>query len=124
MKKNVIIGCVMVFFVAAAFVVVAEMQRNSLPSGGSFPAAEYFEAPKSFAGNAYRFNAQIDSQLAYNEKTGRILLVRILDGNGGGLPVFVPAGVKNFNPMAGQKYLFRVKISNDGTLILTSFEKL
>lgn len=40
------------------------------------------------------------------------------------LPVFVPSGIKNFNPMAGQRYVFCVKISNDGSLTLTSFEKL
>lgn len=123
MKKNVIIGCVAVFLIAVVFVVVAEMQRNSLTASGSFPVREYIENPKSFAGNAYRFSAQIDLQLAYDDSAGRILLVNNLDGSEK-LPVFVPSGVKNFNPMAGQRYVFCVKISNDGSLTLTSFEKL
>ena len=123
MKKNLIIGCAIVFMVAAAFLVVAEMRRNSLTPAGGFPLGKYIENPKSFAGNVYRFGAQVDLQLAYDENAGRILLGNDLDGNEK-LPVFIPAGVKNFNPMAGQRYLFCVKVSNDGSLILTSFEKL
>ncbi|MBO5782186.1 MAG: hypothetical protein J6R08_06995 [Opitutales bacterium] len=123
MKKSVIMGLAAIFLIVSAFVVLVEIKRNSDSGLNDFPAQAYIENPKSFAGNSYKLNVQIDSQLAYAENVGRILLVKMLEKNEN-VPVFTLANIKNFNPMAGQKYSFCVKVADDGVLNLLSFEKL
>lgn len=121
-KKTVAISAAIVGAAVILFFGLKTMKGAALSETNEFPADKYVVAPKSFAGNTYAVNVQIDSQLAYDDISGRMLLVRT--GDSTPLPVFVPVSISEFNPMVGQKYKFSVKISGDGMLTLIGFKKI
>jgi len=99
------------------------MKKNAkIEDAATLPIERYMSSAKSFAGNSYTLNVIIDSQLGYDESSGRIILVKA--SNNSFIPVLVPSSNKDFIPQTGQKYSFDVKIDQDGKLILTSYKKI
>lgn len=121
-KKTFVILISLICLVGIAFFGLKSLKNlNSSPSN-ELPVAQYINAPKTFAGNTYSLTAQIDSQLAYDENSGRIIKVKTDDNSE--LPIFAPITLANFNPMVGQRYKFSIKIGGDGILTITNFKKI
>ena len=121
-KKSMIIS-VGIFTCAIFLMVVIKISKDrAVMSGNDFPISLYVNSPQSFAGNVYSLNVQIDSQLAYDDISGRMFLVKSSDSTP--LPIYAPHSLSGFNPMVGQKYKCTIRIAGDGMLTLTSFEKI
>ena len=124
-KRSVIIAAAIP--VASVLIVAGFLYKNansvgSAQDGAKLPIAQYCDLPKSFAGNEYSISALVDSQLAYSENVGRIILIKTNSGKS--LPLLVPATLEGFNPSVGQRYNFNVRIDEDGKLLLTAFRKI
>ena len=121
-KKSIIISVGIIACAVLLMLGIKTFKDNAVASGNELPVSQYINAPKSFAGNIYNLTVQIDSQLAYDDIAGRMLLVKA-DAESS-LPVYVPNVLPNFNPMVGQKYKFTVKINGVGMLTLTDYKKI
>ena len=121
-KKSIIISISIIICAVFLMAIIKISKDRAVISGNEFPISQYINSPQSFAGNVYSLNAQIDSQLAYNDVSGRMFLVKSYDSTP--LPVYAPHSLSGFNPMVGQKYKFAIRIAGDGMLTLTSFEKI
>lgn len=107
--------------IAGSFIYVTKKKTFAAGDGISLPLERYMDFPKSFAGNCYEISASVDSQLAYADNKGRIILLKTFAGKS--LPIFVPVAITGFNPNVGQRYTFQTKIDRDGKLVMTDFRK-
>ena len=126
MKKNkpIIIAILIPLIslmIAGVFVYMGKSKKSAENDSNALPFERYMENPTSFAGNCYEISASVDSQLAYVDNKGRIILLKTFAGKS--LPIFVPATITGFNPNVGQRYTFQTKIDQNGKLILTDFRK-
>lgn len=125
MKNKIYIALIIPLFAIAVALGFVAVKKTKVLSGEDYSAlpARYVDSPSSFAGNKYSISAQIDSQLAYKEGVGRILLVKIFP-SGDSLPLFISVDVENFNPQRGQRYAFDVDVKPDGKLSAYNFKKM
>lgn len=123
MKKsfNPIIIAIAIPVFAIIFAIASVLYKKSASSNSAmFLVDAYIDAPTSFFGNKYLLKAQVDSQLAYKEGTGRLLCVKMQ--NGSRVAIIVPIEIGK-NIQAGQKYGFDVEVMQDGSLITRGLEK-
>ncbi|MFT4901162.1 MAG: hypothetical protein ACI81V_000429 [Lentimonas sp.] len=108
-----------------AILVVAFLSKNFYDRDYSglepFPTAEYIEKPADFLGNTYRLKAQIEAQVKWDKRIGRILSIRT-DRTAARLPVFVPNLASN-NLHTGQRYDMRVRIEDGGLIYVENLRK-
>ncbi len=104
---------------AVVFVVARKRSRGSLEV---FPDAIYRSAPDNILGNRYNLDAQLESQLAWDEGFGKLFAVKPVNG-GGEISVFVPdeAGAANLN--MGQRFHMTVVVKDQGLLRVESLDK-
>ncbi len=124
-KRPIVIAILIPFiavFFAGGLIYSAKSKSSGNGDNTNLPLEAYTESPKSFSGNEYSLTASIDSQLAYSESNGRIILLKTFSGRS--LPLFVPPAIKGFNPNVGQRYDFKTRIDGDGKLVMTNFKKL
>lgn len=124
-KRSVIIAAaipVLSVLIVGGFLYINGKNGSGATDGTKLPVVEYCEQPKLFAGNEYSICAFVDSQLAYSESVGRIILIKTNSGKS--LPLLVPAKLEGFNPSVGQRYNFSVRIDEGGKLLLTDFRKM
>lgn len=125
MKKNNLIIYVLILCIVllAVLLGINLFKSNSYTVSSNLPISRYVESPKSFAGNTYQLNGSIESQIAYSDDKGRVLIIKSIDTRES-LPLMVPKSLEGFNPQTGQKYKLTVRIDQAGKLILTNFSKM
>lgn len=107
-----------VALVAALLLVVRSNPYDSLET---FPHESYARQPDNLLGNQYSLNAQIHSQLAWEEGTGRLVAV-MPEGSDQRLPVFIPDSLgKSIH--TGQRYKMQVAIRQGGLVYVEDLEK-
>ena len=87
----------------------------------SFPAAQFSQSPADFLGNQYVLRAQIDSQLQWDPKVGRILAV-LPDRSPHRLPIFIPANQQE-NVLNGQRYEMLISVQVGGLVYVEDLRK-
>lgn len=109
-------------FLAVVVVVGTILLRSGRFSGlESFPVASYREQPLNLMGNRYVLDAQINSQLLWDEDVGRLIAVSP-EGEKERLAVFVASGT-GANLQVGQRYRMRVVVRDQGLIIIEDLEK-
>ncbi len=108
--------CVIV--AAVVFMVMRNRLHHSLEP---LDVAAYHRAAADLRGNHYSLDAQIDSQLEWNEGFGRLLAVKPVNG-GERLSVFVPESVAS-DVRAGQRYHMNVVIKELGLIQVEELDK-
>ncbi|MBO6102319.1 MAG: hypothetical protein J6P03_03585 [Opitutales bacterium] len=111
-----IIPLAAVLFAAASFY----FKRAAVSEAAEFPYDAYIADAGSLAGNVYKLNAQIDSQLAYGESAGKVVCVNLSGGEP--LALFVPKSLSQ-NLYPGQKYTFEVGVLSSGAIKVLNSEK-
>lgn len=97
-KQTSILIAILIPLVLLIVVLVFFLVKNSTDSYlTSLPIERYVDTPKSFAGNIYSLNATIDSQLAFVENKGRIILLKTSENRS--IPIYILASREGFNPM-------------------------
>ena len=86
-----------------------------------FPAAQFSQSPADFLGNQYVLRAQIDSQLQWDPKVGRILAV-LPDRSSHRLPIFIPA-YQQENVLNGQRYEMLISVQKGGMVYVEDLRK-
>lgn len=96
------------------FAVIVIVVRGGGRFGGmeAFPLTTYLRDPETLRGNTYVIKGQIDSRLGYAEGKGAIIAVKLLDMDGGRVPVFVPEQ-SGRNLEVGQRFNIRVTVRRD-----------
>jgi hypothetical protein len=107
-----------VILAAVIFLVVRKTTRESLEQ---FDYAAYIKAPDNLLGNHYNLDAQVESQLAWDEGFGKLLVVKPVNGTGR-LSVFVPDQVGG-NLNVGERFHMNVVIKDQGLINVESLEK-
>ena len=88
-------------------------------------AASYAESAKPFQGGTYQFEGVVDSDLGFDQVTGRLISFRASSSKGQiCLPALIPNSLKRINPQKGQAYKVKVVGRNDGLLVVEQLEKL
>ena len=108
----------LVILAAIVFMLVRSRLHHSLEA---FDVAAYQRSPNELAGNRYNLDAQIDSQLRWDEGFGRILSVKPLDSSSR-LSVFVPDQVAT-DLRPGQRFHMSVLVKEKGLLQVESLDK-
>ncbi|MGA2052510.1 MAG: hypothetical protein ABSH19_04280 [Opitutales bacterium] len=107
-----------VIIAALIFLVV---RKTTHESGEQFDYAAYIKAPENFLGNHYNLDAQVESQLAWDEGFGKLLVVRPVNGSGR-ISVFVPDTLgENLN--VGERFHMNIVIKDQGLINVESLEK-
>ena len=79
----------------------------------SLPVPDYLQNSNSLRGNVYKLEATITQSLEYSPTGGRLFSV---DAGGEQLPVLVPPQLNNVNIERGQKFFFKIEVSDKGIL--------
>ncbi|MEZ5405695.1 MAG: hypothetical protein R3F23_05805 [Verrucomicrobiia bacterium] len=83
--------------------------------------AVYLENSNSLRGNTYKIQASIQNSLAWSPNLGRLFSVAMESGEP--LPLLVPAQFNQINLQKGQKFFFKIKISEKGILTVEDLKK-
>jgi hypothetical protein len=115
LPRPLLLGC------AVLSLVVGGCGRSG---GEAFPVPVYLEAPDNLLGNRYSLDAEIDSQLRWQEGVGRLVAVRPLEGDSSArLPLFVADSLQS-NLMVAQRYRFEISVGRGGLLTVVALRKL
>lgn len=109
---------VLVIVVLLAIVVPRFAGGGKFTDLSPFSIDDYRKDFATLQGNAYRFECQIDKQLAFEEGKGRMLAVKPTDisRGTGRLPVFVPLSAgESFE--VGQRFKFKVRVVGSGLVV-------
>ena len=111
--------------VLAVLALVVIVMSRSMTGGNyeSVPVDQFAANPRAFAGNTYELEGRIETQLGYDERSGRILLTRDL-ATEFPVPILVPASIAEFSPNPGQIYRFELGVDRNGVLTVKTFKKL
>lgn len=96
-------------------------RKSAAPSGERFSAKAYCAAPANYMGNRYVIDGQIDAQLQWDPDAGRLIAVRMADGDR--IPVLAKDSFRE-NLSVGQRYRMEILIDEGGLISLESIEKL
>jgi len=75
----------------------------------------YLENSNSLRGNTYRIDGEVLNQLSYSPSLGRLISVQI-HGTGEAVPVVIPSNFGHVNIQRGQRFLFKVEVTEQGIL--------
>jgi len=96
------------------------MNRATDPLTGitELSADEFLENATALGGNTYKLEGIVDDRLdKWRGADGRLFSVQISDGSGTTfVPVWVPADYEGANVQRGQRYLFKVRVQENGVL--------
>jgi hypothetical protein len=110
-------------------------KEGSLRTVEELDPAIYYVDANSLRGNTYRIDAEIDSALGNSPSRGRLFSVVLKkagiesgkDGIKGGapviIPVLVPIELGKLTIQKGQHYLMKVKVGDNGLLIVEEARK-
>ena len=98
--------------------------------GGRFRSLEklnpsdYYENANSLRGNTYQLEGSIGNSLGWNPKKGRLfgLSVRSTERDWV-LPILIPSELQTLNIQKNQKYLAKVKVDDQGILLVMEMTK-
>ncbi len=109
-------------FLAIVVVIGTLLLRSGRFSGlEAFPVQAYREQPLNLLGNRYVLDAQIHSQLRWEEGVGRLIAVRP-DGATERVPIFVERDAAE-NLQVGQRYRMRIVVRDQGLIFVEDLEK-
>jgi len=77
------------------------------------PVQDYLQNSNSLRGNIYKLEATVTQSLEYSPGGGRLFSV---DAGGEELPVLVPPKFNNINIERGQRFFFKIEVSDKGIL--------
>lgn len=79
---------------------------------------EFLEDATALGDNVYKLEGIVDDRLDnWRSVEGRLFSVQVSDGSGSTLvPVWVPPDHKGTNVQRGQRYLFKVRVQENGVL--------
>lgn len=84
----------------------------------------YLDYALSLRGNTYKFEGVVHNSLAWDPGRGRLISVEVSGPRGSELlPVLVPAGLDAVNLQKGQRFWFRVKIVENGVILVDDLRK-
>ena len=79
----------------------------------SLPIQDYLQNSNSLRGNVYKIEATITQSLEYSPTNGRLFSV---EAGGEELPVLVPPKFNSINIERGQRFFFKIEVSDKGIL--------
>jgi hypothetical protein len=77
------------------------------------PVQDYLQNANILRGNAYKLEATVTQSLEYSPTGGRLFSV---DAGGEELPVLVPPKFNSINIERGQRFFFKIEVSDKGIL--------
>ena len=83
----------------------------------------YLDNANSLRGNVYKLNATIDTQLAWAPLEGRLYSVEV-NGRSDVLAILIPVTFNSMNIQKGQRYFFKIEVSDKGILRVRDIRKV
>jgi len=77
------------------------------------PVQDYIQNSNSLRGNVYKLEATVTQSLEYSPTGGRLFSV---DAAGEELPILVPPKFNSINIERGQRFIFKLEVSDKGIL--------
>jgi hypothetical protein len=77
------------------------------------PVQDYLQNANSLRGNIYKLEATVTQSLDYSPSAGRLFSV---DAGGEELPILVPPEFNKINIERGQRFFFKIEVSDKGIL--------
>jgi hypothetical protein len=98
----------------------ALMNRATDPMTGvtDLSTGEFLENATALSGNIYKVEGIVDDRLdKWRGTDGRLFSVQVSDGSGSSyVPVWVPPDYTGANIQRGQRYVFKVRVQENGVL--------
>jgi hypothetical protein len=88
------------------------------------PVVEYVENSLSFRGNTYKMTGQVENQLGWSDKSGRLFSFEAEpDGKSYHVAVLLPVNLNDVNVQKGQHFEIVVKVVDKGLLQAVQMRK-
>ena len=84
--------------------------------------AVYLENANSLRGNVYKLNGVVNTQLAWAPNHGRLYSVDV-DDRTDVLPLLIPSSFNSMNIQKGQRYFFKIQVTDKGVLRVQDIRK-
>lgn len=75
----------------------------------------YLENSNSLRGNTYRVEGEVLNQLGYSPSMGRLISVQI-GATSDVVPMLIPATLSHVNIQRGQRFIFKIEVTENGIL--------
>lgn len=75
----------------------------------------YLENSNSLRGNTYRVEGDVLNQLGYSPSMGRLISVQV-GASGDVVPMLIPASLSHVNIQRGQRFIFKIEVTENGIL--------
>jgi len=75
----------------------------------------YLENSNSLRGNTYKVEGDVLNQLGYSPSMGRLISVQI-DASSDVVPMLIPASLSHVNIQRGQRFIFKIEVTENGIL--------
>jgi hypothetical protein len=82
----------------------------------------YLENANSLRGNVYKVNGVVNTQLAWAPNRGRLYSVDV-DDRTDVLPLLIPSSFNGMNIQKGQRYFFKIEVTDKGVLRVQDIRK-
>ncbi len=106
----------------------ALMNRATDPMTGvtDLETGEFLENATALSGNIYKVEGIVDDRLdKWRGTDGRLFSVQVSDGSGSSyVPVWVPPDYTGANIQRGQRYVFKVRVQENGVLEMLELLKV
>jgi hypothetical protein len=104
------------------------MNRATDPMTGvtDLETGEFLENATALSGNIYKVEGIVDDRLdKWRGTDGRLFSVQVSDGSGSSyVPVWVPPDYTGANIQRGQRYVFKVRVQENGVLEMLELLKV
>ncbi|MFY8216775.1 MAG: hypothetical protein ACOVMP_09280 [Chthoniobacterales bacterium] len=75
----------------------------------------YLENSNSLRGNTYKAEGEVLNQLGYSPSMGRLISVKV-DATSDVVPMLIPASLSHVNIQRGQRFIFKIEVTENGIL--------
>jgi hypothetical protein len=81
------------------------------------PVSQYVDNSLSFRGNTYKMTGQVENQLGWSDKAGRLFSFESeTDGKSFHVGILLPSDLSDVNVQKGQNFEIKVKVVDNGLL--------
>jgi hypothetical protein len=120
-----------IWLIAVVFLLVAtgsvfffQSREGPFRTVSVLPPGDYFENANSLRGNIYQMEGVITSSLGSSPAKGRLFGLRVESGEGDlPLPILIPPDYREMNLQKGQRYRVKVRVGDDGILLVEDLAK-
>jgi hypothetical protein len=110
-----VVGIVLLILAFAAGGYLLSTSGDAFRTTAPLEVQAYLENSNSLRGNTYKVEGEVLNQLGYSPSMGRLISVKI-DETSDVVPMLIPASLSHVNIQRGQRFIFKIEVTENGIL--------